>query len=442
MSQTILIENNEDLNKLYSINLNTYAGTDVIQKDNAQDAIDLLELLPNVNLIIVGSTTEEADTALTVYQYLEEKGLSIPMIVLKEHKELSQTVLCLKEPIDWELIIKHACNFLGVTPEELQRKILPDYIPVNVNYFYEIEQTPCDVYIRIKKSPSEYQYVKRLHAQDTFSNDDIDKYKNQNLTNFYVLKDYQQYFVNFLTTNLIKKLEKTDLSLFERITTNSNAYTIVADKIHQIGFDESLAELASHSIDSMIKAVKESPKLASLLKMLLSSKISYAYQHAHLVVVFGEFILSKQPWYEAKHLDILTSAAFFSDITLKSIDQIRINSLDDLNHSKLTREEKEEVMNHALDASLLIKEHPAYSEYLEKVVREHQGVLNGVGFASDPDESIHPIAKVFIVSDAFVKIMLDPNGPKQKKDILTILYAQFTNPSYQKIIKVLEQKMA
>src|SRR5690606_18881398 len=102
------------------------------------------------------------------------------------------------------------------------------------------------------------------------------------------------------------------------------------DKIQQAGLSEEIAELATNSIESMIKAVKQSPRLSSLLKILLSSKISYAYQHAHLITVLGEFILSKQSWYEAKHLDILTTAAFFSDITLKSVEQIRINSQDEL----------------------------------------------------------------------------------------------------------------
>jgi hypothetical protein len=39
-----------------------------------------------------------------------------------------------------------------------------------------------------------------------------------------------------------------------------------------------------------------------------------------------------------------------------------------------------------------------------------------------------------------VKILLNPELPSKKQDILSLLYARYTNPSYQKIIKALEQK--
>jgi len=36
--------------------------------------------------------------------------------------------------------------------------------------------------------------------------------------------------------------------------------------------------------------------------------------------------------------------------------------------------------------------------------------------------------------------LLRPDMPSSKREILPILYAKYTNPSYQKIIKALEQK--
>ena len=41
MSQTILIESNPDLNKIYSLNLSTFVGTDVIMRQNAEEALAL-----------------------------------------------------------------------------------------------------------------------------------------------------------------------------------------------------------------------------------------------------------------------------------------------------------------------------------------------------------------------------------------------------------------
>ena len=441
MSQTILIEPNEDFRKLYSINLTTYAGTDVIDRENANDAISLLKILPSIDLIITTPKVDGEYTAIDLWKYMEKYELDIPMIVLGECKELVDKVLALKSPIDWEILVKHAQSLLGVSKEDIAKKVVPDYVPVDVKYFYEINHTPCDVYIRIKKSNSELDFVKRLHAQDSFDFEDIQKYEKQGLKDFYVAKDYQQYFVNFVTNSLITKLEQQDLGLEDRLNLNSASYDVVQDHITNIGFDENIAELANTSIKSMITAIKENPQLGSLLKMLLSSRISYAYQHAHLVCVIGNFIMSKQKWYEEKHLDIFSMAAFFSDITLKSITQIRVNSQDDLDRADLTPEEKTAVTNHALDAATLLSGTEFYSDYLFMVIKQHHGSLDGTGFPTDISEEVHPIAKCFIVADAFVKIMLDPKGPKNKKDILSILYAQYSSESFQSIVRVLENKI-
>lgn len=441
MSQTILIESNDDLRKLYSLNLSTYAGTDIIERKDANDAISLLKILPSIDLIVTTPRIEGEYTAIDLWKYMQKYELDIPMIVLGDCQEISDKVLTLKSPIDWEILVQHAQKLMGVTEEDIQKKIIPDYVPIESKYFYEITHSPCDIFIRIKKSNAQFDYVKRIHAQDNFEMADIEKYESQGVKEFYVEKDYQQYFVNFVTTKLIQKLESQNLGIEERLNLNSAAYEIVKDHISTAGIDENTTELANTSIKSMITSIRENPKLGSLLKMLLSSRISYAYQHAHLVCVIGNFIMSKQKWYEEKHLDIFSYAAFFSDITLKSINQMRINSAEDLNNAKLTEDECHEVENHALNAAELLVGTEFYTEYLYLVIKQHQGSDSGVGFPDEPSEEIHPIAKCFIVADAFVKIILDPKGPKNKKEILTVLYAQYTNPSYQKIVKVLEHKI-
>lgn len=441
MSQTILIESNEDIKRIYKLNLATYAGTDIVERDNAAQAIELLNILPTISLIITKDAIDSEKTALDIYKFLKEKNMDIPMIVLgKCPTEMTGEVLALKEPVSWEILVKHSASLLGVSELEQKVKVKPNYIPISINYFFDIDHTPCDIYIRIKKSNQDYQFVKRLHEQDSFSQEDIQKYIDQGLKDFYVPRDYQQYFVTFVTNSLISKLEN-ELSIIDRINTNSHAYEIVKEHIQKVGFSPEITDLAESNIQSMIKSIKDAPKLASLLRFLFSSKISYAYQKAHLACVIGNFILSKQSWYEERHLSIFTYLSFFADITLKSTTQMKINSQEELEAANLSDSERAAVFNHAKDAANLLKDYPNTSEYLELVVLQHQGMENGLGFADEPNEEIHPIARVFIIADFFVKTMLDPNGPHNKKDILTIMYMKFSSASYQKIIKVLEQKI-
>ena len=440
MSQTILIESNPDLKKIYSINLNTFVGTDVIHRNNADDAIELLRILPQVGLIITQAKVGAEETAIKIHRFIKSENLATSLIVLGESKTISDEVLCLKEPVSWEVLIKQAAQHLGVNMQDATAKVRPDYLPVGVHYFYDISNTPCDIYIRIKKAPNDYQFVKRIHSKDVFDKSDIQKYEEQGLKEFYVPKDYIQYFTTFVTNNLIKKLEREDLTMEDRILTTSNAHEIVRESIQAIGFDDASIELSDASINSMVKSVKNSPQVGPLLKFLFSNKVSYAYQHCHLLALMCHYVLSKQSWYKPEHLETLSFVAFFSDVTLKSNLQMQISSMRDLNESNLTDEEKRQVMNHAKDAVALMTNHPDANDYIKTVLIQSHGKLDGVGIEENPGEDLHPLSKVFIVADAFVKILLNPALPSSKKDILPLLSVRFTNASYQKIIKALEQK--
>lgn len=440
MSQTILIETNEDLKKIFSLNLHTFVGTDVIHRKNAEDAMELLRILPQVALIITKCKVGAEETAIKLHQFIRNEGLKSELIVIGECPSLADEILCLEEPVSWEILIKQAASYLGVTLQDSTNKVKPDYFPVPVYYFYDIQKTPCDVYIRIKKGPNEYQYVKRIHSKDVFDKNDILKYESQGLKEFFIPKDYIQYFTTFVTNNLVEKLERDDLTLEDRILTTANAHEIVRDKIQQMGLDQATIDLSDASINSMVQSVKNSPEVTNLLKFVFSNKVSYAYQHSHLLALMCHYVLSKQSWYKQEHLEILSFVSFFSDVTLKSQIQMQISSLKELTESNLTDEEIRQVMNHASEAVMILDQHPEANEYIKTVLLQSHGKIDGIGFEENPGEDLHPLSKVFIIADCFIKTLLNPALPSSKKEILPILRTRFTNPSYQKIIKALEQK--
>jgi HD-GYP domain-containing protein (c-di-GMP phosphodiesterase class II) len=119
---------------------------------------------------------------------------------------------------------------------------------------------------------------------------------------------------------------------------------------------------------------------------------------------------------------------------------MQISSLAELNDSTLNDEERKAVLTHARDSVTQIKNHPELNELISTVMLQSHGKEDGIGFDDHPGENIHQLSKVFIISDCFVKILLNPTLPSTKKEILPLLYERFEHPSYQKIIKALEAK--
>lgn len=439
MSQTILIEYNNDLQKLFTINLQTFVGTDIIQRENAQDAISLLKILPQISLIITRAHINEEPTAELIFNYIKNENLNTSMIVLGECAPVSHEVLCLNNPVSWEILVKESARILGVNLE-MTTKVKVDYIPVQLHYFYEITHTPCDVFIRIKKGKDDFQFIKRIHQNDSFDKATIIKYEEQGLKEFYIQEEYIQYFTNFVTNALTTRLEREDLSLEDRILTTSYAHEIVRERLQQLEIDQASIELSETSINSMVQSVKNSPEIVNLLKFLFSNKVSYAYQHAHLLTLMCHFILSKQPWYRLEHLNILSFVAFFADVTLKTNTQMRISTDKELRDSMLSDQEKDVVLFHARDAYNIVSLYPEVNPLVKTVLLQSHGKLDGVGFVDDPSEELHPLSQIFIIADHFVRTLLNPELPSTKKDILALMEKRYSGESYKRIMKALEQK--
>lgn len=82
MSQVILIEPNSNLHELLTLNLQTYTGSEVIPRHNASDAVNLMEMLPGIALVICRNEIENEDSTKVLYEYIKEGKEETGLIIL------------------------------------------------------------------------------------------------------------------------------------------------------------------------------------------------------------------------------------------------------------------------------------------------------------------------------------------------------------------------
>ena len=183
MAQAILIESNQVMHELLAINLKNYVGLEIIPRKDASEAIGLLDILPDIELIVTRFKIGMEETTLKIIEYIEKNQLEIGLIIIGEpNLDLSEKAVVIKDDKDWEEVIKSAARILGITTGVLPNTVLPDYIPIPTNYFLPLTKSCCDVYIRIKKGPEDFQFIKRIHANDNFTREEIQKYVDQGLS--------------------------------------------------------------------------------------------------------------------------------------------------------------------------------------------------------------------------------------------------------------------
>lgn len=439
MRKVILIEENQVLNDLLSINLINILGVELIKLKNVEDFSKHLKILHEMDLIICSDQEKER-----IQNLITEKNLKISLIILGGSEAFDDgfihTVLNPQE--HWETAITLAAKILGITDEVLEKKATPDYVPIAINYFLNLESVNCDVFIRIKKTPIEYQLVKRLHHGDSFTKDTINHYKDLGLEYFYIPKDQHAIFTAFLSKQLIKKLDTPDLEMNKKLEIMGESYDFVTKEILSLGLTPEVVELTDSIINNMVKNVEQSPAMTSLLSKVINAQTPLGFQRCHMTTAIAtECLKNLMMNLDNSTLDF-TFASFFHDITLADhLELSLINSKSELAEANLSDEQRDLVLNHAVEAAALIYKYPNVPKGVEDLIMQHHGVEHGLGFNNNI-EDLSMTSQIFIIAHDFVLEILKYKEHKTiPHSISADLHKKFPSSTCTKIINALEQSL-
>ena len=298
----------------------------------------------------------------------------------------------------------------------------------------------CDIYIRVKKGDAGFQYIKRLHANDQFSRADIEKYRDAGLKEFYIQNEHFPQFVNYVTNQLILKLDDTSLTADSRANLNSEAYEITLERMNSVGVDEYTVAIVEESLKSIESSMKENNALSSFLSMLRSNKMSYAYSHCYLLSLLLHKVVDHFEWATPQIKEKLTVIAYFHDISLKESSMMKIHSMQELEASGLSPADQKIILNHAMASAEMIENFPKMPAGVGSIIREHHGSKGGYGFSESLSIAIAPLSMLFIVVedfvDQFLKIEGAPTRP-QLESIMEGMNKKYTKLSYAQAVKAL-----
>ncbi len=440
MTQTLLLENDAKLASLYSLNFQIYAGTDVIWKKNLEDAIKVLKVLPQLSLIVSRTKIEGKKSALLLYEYVRKNELQIPFIVLGEDNSLKDNAVVLSEDVELKILIQNVAKMLGVTPKKMVEKIIPDFVPIPIKHFLFINETICDLYVKLSEIPENFHFVKRIPAGEIFSKEFIKRYIRKGLQQLHILKCDRIKFINSFSYQLIDTLEDDKLSMEDRISSTEVAFETVAGLFQQNKVNEENMELAQAGLKSVMTIVSQSGNLFNnLLTNLIDLKTSYLFKHIVIINFLGIRVIKKMHWEKEEHLIKFSFACFFHDIFLENERQAKVKTPEELD--LLTdREERDITYEHAWTASQLALKTREIPLEVENIIMQHHGQKNGIGFLPQltPDhlrDDLSPFSYIFIACEAYGDIIFSEGKNKNDYDmVINKLPEIFKHEKFEKIL--------
>ena len=419
MSQIILIENDDHLFNNLKTHLSHQTGAEIIPRKNADEALEFLQMLPEVELIVSTDRVDNENTSSILFDYVKSQKDAPTLIVFGAAPRYETGELInIKDKNNWQQVIKVSCKLLGIPFKMWDESQYGDYVPIPIHYFHTINDTPCDVFIKIKKSPSGFRFVKRIRAGDSFTREEILRYEKQQLKELYIPKEMAHNYSNFISNHFVSKLSDKNIDEQERIFLIGEGHYIVTQEILKGGFSPAVVQLTETLITALVETVEYIPQMKQLLLKVINAKSGFLYQHSHICCAISAACIQESSIpKDKKLLQKVAFASFFQDISLADDEALAdIASEQELLERPVSERSQHKVLHHALDNSEFVKQYKGHPYGADILIKHHHGSPEGMGFSTDIGR-IPELSRIFAVASDFARLFLRFLGEEAGKDI-------------------------
>lgn len=444
----LLVEPNESVADLIAKNFQREFGAEVVWYMTAAEALISVKKNDYYDLFVVRNVSEETSLKSTepiaqlFLNAIYDLNLKVPLIVIGEFEHTFKKYALVSERLRIEELNRLALKALELKKEIFSHLKLPDYIAFNIQLFYLMTHSPCSVYIRLVKKAGD-EYIKRLNFGENFNKEDLQKYEELGLKDFYILREERELFINGLLSQslkAVKSISQTNEPV--AVTKTGDSFIISSEMIKTLGITPACVAMVDHTVGMIKNQIIKSDKLGLLIKRLMDNQLSYSYRRSYLICLLSYTLLPRMEWGSGDQqnilLDKLAMVSFFHDIYIEEERLLRINDHEGFKKAQLTPREKELVLNHANRAAMLVQSYPKLPQGVDLIIKQHHGVSNGVGFPEVLTASISPMAVFFVVVEDLVSLILNNEDLALIPAHIKQIKERYQLPSYRKVVTEIE----
>jgi hypothetical protein len=434
--QIIVIDDYHKVSNLYVSTLEVYLNSRVIKFPDYKSAKEhIYNTKDEVDIIIVRSNIEDMNIGKLVLYDIRKNCLASKLYILGNTDISVHHAKIFKKDFEISSLIKSIAKDLDVTPH------LMASLEVSEFYQFELKNIICnlvlvsDLYI---KDGEVYNLI--LSKESCLNKDVIKILDNQFIQEVYVKSNDRLKFINSQLIFFQELLSDDEISLKDEVFIANQTYKLIRRSV----LDMNVSTGVILSTERCINTIQSILKKISTLNKLIETLEKYDdinFKQTVMLCFFCNHLVDEIEWGTNEQKIKLTFVSFFHNITL-SPEHVFINSNDKLQSLNLSKSQRKEVLNHALESARLVGDFKKIIPLgVDTVLKQHHGSLNGIGFNSFP-QSISPLALIFLVADEWVTNVL----LAQKKDItlskeylMDIVKSKYKTLSFEKVIAAFEK---
>lgn len=411
-----------DKGSLVATQCQTEIDCEFVIQLNANAAITMLRILPDCKLVVVYDPENPTDSTRLLDKAKKEGIKTIALADIPKGDQIE-----FKD--DLQYITSLILEQIKPTKEERSS----EYKKIHIDHLEYFKEIPAEVSLKINDG-----MVKILKKGDPLTAQLINKYKVKKVKFVYLSNFDQKAFITSLS-EMYKKL----------LSSNTNSGQ-APDEIHQdvfklltdFGMSKETTELAKEATEQIIDAISSDESLQKQLSELYKKEANFRYKFNYMTSMIAHSLVSdsSNTWIKQQHKHAVIYASMFNDSFLESDDLVKIRSEKELTSSH----NKDAVLTHALESSQRYQDFGQVPHEAIKVILQHHGSANGIGFFTNLDgiAALHPLTFFFIVAEEFsLQILTSSTKKVNVPQIIENISNTYKSKKITDVLEVLKKNL-
>lgn len=453
MSHAILIADHPFLAETLKVNLQSYLTCKLVIIHDLNLLKQLLSIDQTYDFILSLTSLAKKDITKDVSKIHQEYLKNAPLIFFGHVDQLPGKSHVINNPFEVLGIIRLIAKELKWSAQDLINRPSSEYIPVSLRLIAETPTAIDNLYW--KNDALAEPYVLVASNQENIA-DKIMTWRGQKITELYIKAENRLRAMSVLNKSLIQSMsaaiekpEIEDVSMVQDAATVVSEYFSDPESVSQLPEQvrAELGKLAVKTSELVSELTRKIPaSLNKMIELFSKSPTNYIPRHSFLTTYFAIEMIKTESWYSNQVHEKVCVLLFFHDVILLPLYHRHKDLPEDeeqlLVSPLLSDKEKQLVQFHPKLVAQMLENIPGIPLGLDQLIMQHHGSLNGsLGKDSYVDE-VSMLAKVVVISEAFVCELLKSKLPltiNQKDHIIKKLQQKFTKRSYLKLINFLEE---
>jgi hypothetical protein len=435
MAQILFLSTHEEECKIHALNIYIKLGADVIIKNKYQEAVQLLSVHPQIDVVVLDVRDSEF---LALPAHLDANARFIPIIKLCQAGKQDTQHHIYEYSLDTRPIIDSCIKLLRIKEQPLHIIDGGDFFPIPMNYFDVNLVGPFDLYLPLKRKEGD-KMLKRYSKGDKIELTELLRYKNYGVSNLFVKTEDRKEYINSFSIKIADAVQRAELGSAQQSKMIEQSMSFLGENIEELGAVPELVNLGKTCIDTMVLVAARHQKIKGLLGNLLKNTSGYSYTHGQMLIFLFYKLSKRHTWLNDEVVNKLAFVAFFHDIVLSEEEHVKIRN--DIELESLEYPER---------VTLLVRKHASITaKYIneagisipmdcENIIRQHHGDLRGESLPVKPSLSISPLAILFLLAENFVEQFLVDQNEKEAFHYVSKTYSPL-GAKYKDMVEKLEK---